>query len=297
MEQTRGRPRDLKAFLVGMLIGISAQVPGISGAVVAVCFGIYERLVRDVAALRIYVKRDFWFLLFLTAGAVVGVIMISRGLSSVMNDDAYRVPAQFLFVGLIFGQTPAVYRMAEPEKRERPTKANIAALAIGLAVMLSLLVVEIVSGDEAEASVHHNGMGMLVMFTVGMVVAISALVPGISHSTILIVFGLFTVFTDTVGNLDIYLLVPLVMGLVAGALGFSKAVHLALERHHRMMGFLILGLTIGSLVTLSVTSAMDIADLAGATWCALALTAGTMVALWFVKLGRQNPLNDDKACE
>lgn len=34
--------------------------------------------------------------------------------------------------------------------------------------------------------------GMIVMFGVGIIVAVSALMPGLSHSTILLVFGLFT---------------------------------------------------------------------------------------------------------
>ena len=83
-----------------------------------------------------------------------------------------------------------------------------------------------------EANVEHNAMGFIIMIGVGVIFAISAILPGLSHSTVLLVLGLMSTFTAAISDLDFFLLVPILLGLLAGALGFSKVIHKALEDHH-----------------------------------------------------------------
>ncbi len=274
------RSSAIKELIVGAIVGIAGMLPGISGAVLCVCFGIYERLIRDVAKLRVYLKKDFGFLFFLAVGAVIGTVFSAKVLSIAM--DAYPAESLFLFVGLIVGQIPAVYRLTEKEGKAKPTAYNILALLIGFAIMGSMLVVEF-SGIGSEVTVSRDFGGMLTMFLIGLIVAVSALVPGISHSTLLIVFGLFTVFTNTVGDFDIPMLIPLGLGGIVGLLGFSKIVHYALEHHHRSTSFLILGLTVGSVITLGISSGLDIKEAVHAVGAFIAFIVGTAVSIWFMK--------------
>ncbi len=274
------RSTAIKEIIVGAIVGIAGMLPGISGAVLCVCFGIYERLVRDIAKLRIYIKKDFWFIFFLGVGAVIGTVFSAKVLSIAM--DAYPTESLFLFVGLIAGQIPSVYRLTTRDGNAKPTTYNIIALIIGFIIMGSMLAVDLF-GSGTDVTVDRDLMGMLTMFGIGIIVAVSSLIPGISHSTFLIVFGLFTVFTNTVGNLDIPLLIPLGLGAIFGFLGFSKVVHYALEHHHRTTSFLILGLTVGSIITLAISSGMDVDGIAHAIGGLVTFIIGMIVSLWFVK--------------
>lgn len=282
MEEGKEGTKTLRGLVVGVLIGVAAMLPGISGAVMAVAFGIYERLVRDIAELRVYLRKDFRFLMILVIGVAIGTVLSAKILNVVL--DEYPVPSQFLFAGLILGQMPAVYRMCGRAPGERLRTADWAALILGFAIMGSMIVADIMGGRE-DISVAHDAAGFILMFVIGLIVAVSALVPGISHSTILIVFGAMTVFTEAIGDLELFLLLPLALGVVVGALGFSKVVHYALENHHRTTSFLILGLTVGSLITLTFTTAADVSSVVDAVAGIAAFVVGTVVSLWFVRMG------------
>ena len=272
------RAKAVKEILVGIVVGIASMLPGISGAVICVCFGIYERLVRDVARLRVYLRKDFWFILFLLIGILIGTLVSAK-------------ECQFLFAGLIAGQIPAVYHMTKP-RESAWTRANWAALAIGFVIMGSMLIMYFTGGSD-DVILGHDAAGMVVMFVVGIVVAISAMVPGISHSTILIVFGLFTLFTDTISNLDGTFLVSMAAGAVVGLLGFSKIVHYALEHHHRSTSFLIFGLTVGSLVTLIITSVGDAENITHILAGAVVVVIGLAVGIWFMRKSAEQEFSEE----
>lgn len=283
------RAKAVKEILVGIVVGIASMLPGISGAVICVCFGIYERLVRDVARLRVYLRKDFWFILFLLIGILIGTLVSAKILSGAM--DKYPTECQFLFAGLIAGQIPAVYHMTKP-RESAWTRANWAALAIGFVIMGSMLIMYFTGGSD-DVILGHDAAGMVVMFVVGIVVAISAMVPGISHSTILIVFGLFTLFTDTISNLDGAFLVSMAAGAVVGLLGFSKIVHYALEHHHRSTSFLIFGLTVGSLVTLIITSVGDAENITHILAGAVMFVIGLAVGIWFMRKSAEQEFSEE----
>lgn len=285
------RAKAVKEVIVGTLVGIAAMLPGISGAVICVCFGIYERLVRDIAKLRYWLRADFWFILYLAIGVLIGTLVSAKILSGAM--EAYPTESLFLFVGLIAGQIPAVYYMTGPKENGKPTNVNIIVFVIGLIIMASMLAVDLM-GNSRDVEIGHSLTDMLIMFAVGLVVAVSALVPGISHSTVLIVFGLFTAFTNAISDLDFALLLPLVAGVVVGALLFSKVVHYALEKHHRTTSFLILGLTVGSLFTLCISSAMDVDGAVHAVGGAVTFVIGVFVSIWFMKKSAEQQFEEEE---
>ncbi len=273
--------KAVKEVVVGIVVGIASMLPGISGATMCVGFGIYERIVRDIAQLRIYLKKDFWFLLILGSGIVIGTLIAAEILSGAM--DRYPTESHFLFAGLIAGQIPAVYLMTDP-KNGRWTGSNWVSLAIGFAIMGSMLALYFLDG-WGDIEVGHDMAGIILMFAVGIVIAVSAILPGVSHSTILIVIGLFAVFTNAISDLDFVFLGAMGAGVVVGALGFSKVIHYALERHHRSASFLIFGLTAGSLVTLIITSVADATSLVHIAAGAVTFVIGFVVGIWFMRVG------------
>ncbi len=281
------RFRGFKEIVVGILVGITAMLPGISGAVICVCFGIYERIVRDLALLRVYLKKDFWFILYLVAGVLIGTFIAAKILSGAM--DRYPTESLFLFAGLIAGQLPAVWKMTEPDKGGFG-RGEWIATAVGFIIMGSMLAADLI-GNGRDTELGHSAADMAIMFAVGLVVAVSALMPGISHSTVLVVFGLFTAFTDSISNMDAVLLLPLALGAIIGVLGFSKVVQYALTNHHRLTGCLIFGLTAGSLVTVAFSTIADIDGWIHAVGGAGAFIIGLAVSIWFLRKGDLQDMN------
>lgn len=242
---------DIRNFFVFAIIGITSMLPGISGATMAVVFGVYERLIRDVAMLREYLKKDFVFILVAAVGIVAGTLVCAKILDHALEN--YPVECLMFFLGLIIGQLPMLWMSVKNDlaesKMEKLDPRCLLMFAIGAAITVSMIVLDAM-GQVGEANVEHNAAGFVIMIVVGMIVAVSALLPGLSHSTILLVLGLMSTFTAVLSELDAYLLLPLALGTVVAVLLFSKIIHRALEDHHLLTMQFILGLTVGSVAVI-----------------------------------------------
>ena len=83
----------------GALVGIGAIVPGFSGGVLAVVFGIYEPLIRFLGNIRSKFVENFLYFLPVGIGGVIGVVAFS----AVVDYAFANYAAQFtwLFIGFI----------------------------------------------------------------------------------------------------------------------------------------------------------------------------------------------------
>jgi putative membrane protein len=271
----------LKRFLIGMLLGIISVVPGVSGVVLAVTFGVYERIVEDIADIRHKIREDFRFLITIGLGLVFGIFLISAVFSPIGDKDGpYYIPAMLLFFGMILGQLPQLWKFTMPQIK--PSKKDIAALVIGVFIMCLLLFFR-----ADEITLGHDPTSILLMVLVGVIYAISHIAPGISGSTLLLAFGLLFLTTGYIASLDVVLLIPLLVGTIIGLIGFAKVVHYALVHYRKPTYMMIFGFTIGSIfIVLKEAYSPDM----GATDLAIgvvALIVGVIVSLWFSKIGKK----------
>lgn len=262
----------LKVFLVGFLIGVAFVLPGISGAVIAVVFGIYERMLHVISDLRRNLRRELKFVIILALGLVVGVILFSAIVD--------RIPEEFesilllAFVGLIIGQVPEVYKLAR--KDGEPVKNQyIVWLVIGFIVLLPLLLFD--TSGVSERGTEHDFTGIMLALAVGLIMGSTALVPGLNGPTILTALGIYGIFTGVMGNLDLVLLLPLGIGALIGMIFVSKILVRILDSHYYPMYYVILGLTVCSILLTFFEVDSDVNVLYGA----IALIAGLAISLLF----------------
>lgn len=236
--------RPIKDMLVGALVGIVSMLPGASGATIAVIFGIYERLISDLADIRHKLFRDLRFLIPLGIGIVLGLFVCAFGLEALM--DRWEIPTMFFFAALILTQIPDIKSLASDDNAM--TAWNWIALVAGFAVMIVFIFV----GDGRS---DRSTSGALVWVLVGIILAISKLAPGVSGSTVLLALGLFGPFMDALTDFDMSVLVPGGIGLLVGVLAFSRIIDHFITNSRKSTYMAILGLTIGSIVTVSVDAA------------------------------------------
>lgn len=236
--------KSVKDLLVGALVGIVSMLPGASGATIAVVFGIYERLISDLADIRRKLLHDLGFIIPLGIGIVLGLFVCAFGLDALMS--RWEIPTMFFFAALILTQIPDIRSLARDDE---PMNAwNWIALVAGFAVMIAFL---FIGGEESDS----GASGVLVWVMVGIVLAISKLAPGVSGSTVLLALGLFGPFMDALTDFDMSVLVPGGIGLLIGVLAFSRIIDHFITNSRKSTYMAILGLTIGSIVTVSVDAA------------------------------------------
>lgn len=241
--------KAVKDLLVGVLVGVVSMLPGASGATIAVIFGIYERLISDLASIRAKLLRDLRFIIPVGLGIVIGLFVCAFGLEALM--DEWEVPMMFFFATLILTQIPDI---VAPGRDDKPmTGYNWAALAVGVVVMLFFLYVGIAT-DSKESAIDS----WIVWVLVGVVLIIAKIAPGISGSTILLALGLFTPFMDALTSFDMSILIPAGVGMVVGALAFARVIDHFMTHNRKSTYMVILGLTVGSVITVCIEAGLEL---------------------------------------
>lgn len=220
----------VKRMLAGFLIGIGCVLPGVSGGVMAVSFGLYRPMLDAVLSVFRTPRASLRFLWPLALGAGAGVVLCAWGLTTVMA--LYERQMLFLFVGLVVGGVPDLLR--EGDGADGFTPRKLAALAAGLAVGLPLLMA---GGGDAPAQALTPFTALLT----GVLEGVGTVVPGVSTSFLLIRLGWYQAYLQAVTAPQTLLLLCIGVGFAVAALGSMRAVQWAFARAQGYACYTVLG--------------------------------------------------------
>ena len=231
--------RFLGKVLQGALIGLGAVLPGISGGVLSVVFGVYrpimELLSDPVHKWRTHLPELFPYMI----GSAAGFLGVANLLSYVL--ETYPEPSVCVFVGLIVGMLPSLWREAGEQGRN---VGNVILSCVTLVAMLSLLFWLQNSQNTVEP-------GFFSFLFCGFAFALSVIAPGMSFSTILMPLGLYTPFVEGIGHVRPEVLFPGMAGCVVTFICLAKLVNRLFERHYALMFHGILGI-VGAATVMTV---------------------------------------------
>ena len=273
----------LRSFINGVVTGIASILPGVSGGLILVLCGSYERLIEDISELRQKIRPEFFFLVAIASGLLVGMLACTLFLDWTL--DRFAAPMMAFFFGLIVAQIPEVWKLTGYEKGSKISVASIICLAVGLGIIIALMVV---NGGGRVVDTDDHSVGNMVLFALcGIVLAVSKVMPGISGSSLLIALGLFEVTISSVAHLDMYFIAPLCVGLLIGLFGFAKVMDMCLKRFRTETYMLILGLTVGSLMIIIQELVNSSLDAAGWAVCIVMAVLGVIGSYAFTLYGRK----------
>ena len=231
--------RFLGKVLQGALIGLGAVLPGISGGVLSVVFGVYrpimELLSDPVHKWRTHLPELFPYMI----GSAAGFLGVANLLSYVL--ETYPEPSVCVFVGLIVGMLPSLWREAGEQGRN---VGNVILSCVTLVAMLSLLFWLQNSQNTVEP-------GFFSFLFCGFAFALSVIAPGMSFSTILMPLGLYTPFVEGIGHVRPEVLLPGVAGCVVTFICLAKLVNRLFERQYAVMFHGIFGI-VGAATVMTV---------------------------------------------
>lgn len=235
---------SIKTFISGMLLGISNAIPGVSGGTMAVILNIYDKLLEALSPRTFKQHRSF--LLPLLMGMICGIFGLSKVIVPLQVN--FPVPMGFAFMGLIIGSLPVIGRHAFNDGI-KPKSYNIALCVFCFALMIALSHLEsaIVQGNTIEEMGGFNAPIVFFLVVSTSVAAIATIIPGISGSLILLIFGTYTGIMEAIADLNFGIMIPVVIGTIMGlGLGVS-GIKKAMTYFPQAMYFAILGLVAGSL--------------------------------------------------
>lgn len=267
---------SLKNILIrlvkGILIGIGAILPGLSGGVLSVIFGVYDPMIRFLSHIGHRFKENVFYFLPIGVGGLLGVLLFSVVVVAAFG----RFQAQFvcLFIGFVIGTFPSLYRQAGKEGRNG---ADLFILALCAAGIFSLMF-----AGKGMPTVQPNP---LVWFLSGATVALGFIVPGMSPSNFLIYFGLYDKMSAAIAAFDFSMLLPFGAGGVLCIILFSKLVAHLFDRHYSKMYHAILGMVVGSSLAIFPTTVFPAFTAAGLAQAGLSFGAAFLFALLLLAAG------------
>lgn len=218
----------------GVIIGIGFILPGLSGGVLAVILGIYDRILAFLANLTKNFIKNTLFFIPVGIGLGLGIFLFS-----IVVEKAFgKYAAQFvcLFVGFVIGTFPSLYKTAG--KQGRKTKDIVIMLVSALAIFGLMLI-----GEQQLTEVPPT---IPAWFGSGALIGLGLIVPGMSPSNFLIYFGLYDKMATGIKNGDMAVIIPLILGAAICVVLFAKIAAYLFKKHYSGMYHFILGMVIGS---------------------------------------------------
>ena len=223
-------------IIQGALIGLGAVLPGISGGVLGVIFGIYKPIMELLSNPFKNFKTHVPKLIPVFIGGVIGFLGVANILAFFLNK--YPDPSVCLFIGLISGMLPSLFREAGEQGR---TKGSWISLVVCMVFIFALLI----GLKMTSIEVAPNFLWYLFC---GFCLALSVIAPGMSFSTLLMPLGLYTPFVDGIGHFDMSVLIPGGVGALVTVILFAKAINALFDNYYSIAFHGILGIVIAATV-------------------------------------------------
>ncbi|MGW7975387.1 DUF368 domain-containing protein [Staphylococcus xylosus] len=233
----------------GFAMGTTDLVPGVSGGTIALLLGIYDDFIRSISG--IFSKRFWVSLKFLTPiglGMVIAIGVLSKLINYLLS--THTVPTMFFFVGLIGGIIP--YLLKTSKFKQTFSIQHYILLLLGIIIIVVITLLN--NGDKHAGETLTLNSGLIIKyFIAGMCASSAMLLPGISGSFMLLVFGVYGTVMFAISEFmslnfaAIPVLLTVGFGIICGFLFSSKLIQYLLSYYTFLTYALIIGFVVGSL--------------------------------------------------
>ncbi|MEQ9423839.1 MAG: DUF368 domain-containing protein [Cyclobacteriaceae bacterium] len=240
----KGSKDYILLYLKGIGMGGADVVPGVSGGTIAFITGIYEELINSIKSLDLNAFKllfslrlnEFWkhingpFLITLFLGIVTSILSLAKLITYLL--EHFPIQLWSFFFGLIVISALSVGSQIKNK--------NFVSGLFGVAgIVIAYLITSATPATTPDA--------LWFIFLSGMVAICAMILPGISGSFILLIFGKYQYVLESLKDVNVAVIVVFVAGCVVGILSFSRVVSWFLQRHHDSTVAVLAGFMVGSL--------------------------------------------------
>lgn len=240
--------KNLVLFFNGIIIGVGKIIPGLSGSMIMMILGLYERAIDAISNYFDDIVENTKFLALIGSGILISIVLISKLIKVALNNHFFLIIC--FFIGLILGAIPSVLR----EVKGTYSRKNIIIFALFFLFVTSLSLID----NNNQISLSNENNNFLLLFTIGVIEAGTMIIPGISGTAVLMILGLYHVLLDMFANLSNFKLIienlktviPFLIGLACGGLFFIKLMKYLLTNHKTKTYWVIIAFATSSVCLL-----------------------------------------------
>ena len=218
-------------FFKGIIVGLGGVAPGLSGSVLLIIFGLYQKTLEALGSILKDFRKNLRFLVPLVAGMFLGVLLFSKLIDFFLN--TYEMPTRFCFLGLILGTLPMVWKEVRKEGFSRRYYVVIALAAVFGTWFFTV---------NPNAFPQVTDPNLLQKLLLGVAVAATAIVPGVDPAVFLSTLGFYEMYVAALADVNLSVLIPMVGGLAVGAVAISFTMSQLFRRFYTASFSVIFGI-------------------------------------------------------
>ncbi len=255
--------------LQGLLVGIGAILPGVSGGSLLYAFGIYDEVLETLSSPIKGIKKNWKMLCFVGIGGAIGFIGFAGIVESLLSWNESLVICAF--IGLIIGTLPGLWRDAGSRGRG---KGSIISLVLSFLAITALFVaVE----NFLDVTIKLNILGAIIC---GLIWGLGFVVPGLASSNLLMFFDVYEPLMGQIKSLNFVIMIPFVVSVLVVFLLLSKVMKFIFDKYHSVMSHCIIGFVVAT--TLLIIPRTDW-SLTNTIIRIICIAAGAVASYFFTK--------------
>lgn len=234
----------IRNVIKGIIIGCANIIPGVSGGTVAVSMGVFDTIILSVNGLfgkRGGRKQHLFALLPILIGVVIGLLVFSKLISFLF--EYAPLPTFAAFLGMVLGSLPLLAKNSLKEGFH-PLSVMWFLASAGLVLLMHFF-----EGGTSTSGTYTAWSAVMLMITMT-IAAASMVMPGISGSFVMLLFGRYEMAIDALANFEWLKLIPMVIGALLGIILVAKLMASLLKNHYASTYAAIMGFVVGSVVVM-----------------------------------------------
>ena len=233
----------IKYFIAGIFIGLSELLPGISGATLALMFGVYEKLIDFLRKFN-----NVNLILPLLIGMILSVFSFSSLIDFLYKNYTYIFNIFIALLMIGYGMYLAVNTyLKEFLKGKLDIRPEILPVVLGIGFYIGLYL----SSFQTDGYQEPN-IAILILF--GFCACSFLLFPGISGSAFLLSVGAYPLIIGSISNFNFEVLLPFGIGMLGALILMPRLINKAYKKFGKLIlvffGGLILAAGVNGFIVL-----------------------------------------------
>lgn len=248
-------------LIKGLFIGIACVLPGISGGALALSLGVYESILGAMSRIFTDTKNSIKTLSPFFIGCLLALFVFPYAADYLISTFPYLFA--MTIGGFLFGGIPSLWTSLK-QSEHTCYQIRTGVLLFFLAFFLTLLLSCLQPPLTVKKPLLLNPQTLLIMLCLGLLYSVTMILPGVSGSLLLMVFGYYyslietaRLFLDSMRALEIgkawdfsLILLPFFLGLITGAYLLASCGTWLFEKHRFCTLCFVLGILAASLFTI-----------------------------------------------
>ena len=190
---------QFRFFLAGIFIGISELLPGISGATVALMFGVYEKLLEFLRKLK-----NLNLIMPLLFGMITSVFLFSSLINFLYDNFTNTFNFFIALLMVVYG----IFLVMNTYLNGSIQKGMRFYINISISILVGIFLTSFTYNYE------NFSFNLYFLITIGFIACSFLLFPGISGSAFLLSVGAYSTIIGSISSLNFDVLIPFGMGMI-----------------------------------------------------------------------------------